>query len=100
MTTASIFISNSFGTAPPPIVQPDEVVERAARWHPPLVRPYNEESYWHGQRALCRCGAVISWDADIDRWWLPYEFGNPRPDSFACPDGQPHIPALESKMRP
>jgi hypothetical protein len=59
-----------------------------------VTRPFSEERFWHDERRTCGgCGTAVTWDADIQRWWIPYGFGNPPPGTFTCPDGTRHRPA-------
>lgn len=59
---------------------------RQARWWRPTDRrPCGEEEFAHGLKRRCRyCGAVVQWDADILRWWVYFQYGNPPEGTFQC----------------
>lgn len=67
---------------------------RTVRWWRDYRRPIGEEGHAHGEQAICRgCGQQITWDADIEKFWIPYPSGNPMTDTFHCvrgPLGEPH----------
>lgn len=64
---------------------------RTVRWWRDHPRPINEEGHTHGETTACRsCGKIIVWDADIEGFRIPYETGNPAPDTFHCPWGERH----------
>lgn len=70
----------------------DGPARRSVRWwRERPVRPWAEEGHRHGEEAVCRgCGKAITWDADFEKFWIPYKTGNPSPETFHCAWGEPH----------
>lgn len=72
----------------------DDAPRRSVRWWRDYRRPIGEEGHAHDEQVVCRgCGRVVTWDADTERFFIPYGTGNPPPETFHCvrgPLGRPH----------
>lgn len=52
---------------------------------------FEEAEALHGRDAYCiKCGAEITFEADVGGWWVPFEYGNPPPFTYDCPKGFEH----------
>lgn len=44
-------------------------------------KPYHDE-----QQSCLGCGKTVTFDADMNCWWIPYDVGNPPRGTFDCTD--------------
>lgn len=54
----------------------------------PVERPsgYGYKPYHDEQQPCLGCGKTVTFDADMNCWWIPYEAGNPPRGTFECTD--------------